>query len=163
MRLDRRFSGAAVLLSPQESENIADLDVGIDYAQGQRRALVVAVTTEHRIAHHLAAQQHAVIAGGGVVAVGEIEVLVAVAARFQQRGEYLEDILGVPRERDLLALGLLGLPLERFAADELMIESDERAVAERKGGEVVVFDVVRDKTAANRASTFIAARGQPLT
>ena len=57
---------------------------------------------------------------------------------------------------------LVGDLLERFAADEVVVELDERAVAELVRRQVVVLDVVGDEAAADRAGGLVARRRQPL-
>ena len=55
------------------------------------------------------------------------------------------DVVVVERQRDLLAVVVVGHALERLAADEVVVELDVAAVAEVPGREVVVLDVVREK------------------
>ena len=52
--------------------------------------------------------------------------------------------------------------LERLAADEVVVELDERAVAEIVRRQVVVADVVGGEAAAERAGGLVAVRRQPL-
>ena len=52
--------------------------------------------------------------------------------------------------------------LQRFAADEVVVELDERAVADFVRRRVVVLDVLRDEAAADRAGRFVAVGRQPL-
>ena len=49
--------------------------------------------------------------------------------------------------------------LQRFAADEVVVELDERAVAELVRRQVVILDIVRDEAAADRASGLQPAAG----
>ena len=53
------------------------------------------------------------------------------------------DVLVVERQRDLLAVLVLRHPLERLAADEVVVELDDAAVADVPRREVVVLDVCR--------------------
>src|SRR6185312_1252223 len=50
----------------------------------------------------------------------------------------------------------------RLAADEVMVELDEWAVPQLVGRQVVIFDVVRDEAAADRAGGLVAAGREPL-
>ena len=52
------------------------------------------------------------------------------------------DVVAVPGERDLLPRRVGGHLLERLAADEVVVELDERPVAELVRRQVVVLDVV---------------------
>ena len=62
----------------------------------------------------------------------------------------------------LMRCGFRSDLLERLAADELMVELHECAVAEVLGGEVVVLDVVRNEAAAERRVAFESDGRQPL-
>ena len=68
----------------------------------------------------------------------------------------------MPGEGHLLAMRLAGDLLQRLAADEVVVELHERAVAELVRRQVVILDVVRHEAAADRASGFVARRRQPL-
>ena len=61
-----------------------------------------------------------------------------------------------------LRCGWLGRLLERLAADEVVVELHERAVAELVRRDVVVLDVVGDEAAADGAGGLVAVRRQPL-
>lgn len=61
-------------------------------------------------------------------------------SRMKQRCKYFRHIIAVPRQCDLSALNRFVQDLQRFASDEIMIELDERAVAEFVGVKVIVFD-----------------------
>ena len=85
----------------------------------------------------------------------------------------LRNVLAVPSERDLLALRLLRELLECLAADELVIELHERAVAQVERREVVVLDVVRarscrratpsPRSCCRRATRGTASSSRPCT
>src|SRR5690606_30440613 len=53
-------------------------------------------------------------------------------------------------------------PLERLAADEVVIEADETAVVELVRREVVVLDVLGVETAAERRRRLVRVLRQPL-
>src|SRR2546430_16891553 len=74
----------------------------------------------------------------------------------------LRHVLRIPGKRHLPALRLGLEPLERFAAEERMIEAGERAVAHLIGIQVVVFDVVGHEVAADRAGGLEAVGTEPL-
>ena len=79
----------------------------------------------------------------------------------------LAHVVAVPRERDLLPRRLLRELLERLAADELVVELHERAVAQVVRREVIVLDLLRDEAAAERRHRLVArcpraTRGSPL-
>src|SRR5690606_37055577 len=80
----------------------------------------------------------------------------------EERGEGLRDVLAVPGERDLAARRLLGHLLERLAADEVVVELHERAVADLVRRDVVVLDVVRGEAAGETARRLVARGRQPL-
>ncbi len=65
-------------------------------------------------------------------------------------------------ERDLLALWLMLQFLQCLAADEVVIELDERTVTQRIRRQIVVFDVVGDETAGD-ASRWLRNRWQAAT
>src|SRR2546421_953625 len=117
VRLDGGLAGPAVLFAPDECQNVPDFDVRVDDTERQRRALVVAVATEHRKADRLATRHDLVERGRGIVAVREIEVLVVLPARHQQRGEDLEHVLGIPGEGHLLAVRPFRYLLQRLPPD----------------------------------------------
>ena len=74
----------------------------------------------------------------------------------RHRGEDLRDVLVIPGERHLLALRV-GLDLlERVAADEVVVELHELAVAELPRVQVVVLDVVRDEAPGERVVGLVA-------
>src|SRR5215470_4973620 len=81
---------------------------------------------------------------------------------FAWNSDDVEKIFAVPRERDLLAMRLLRDLLERLAADELVVELNERPVADLVRRDVVVLDVLRDVAAGETAGGFVAPRGQPF-
>jgi hypothetical protein len=72
------------------------------------------------------------------------------------------DIVAVPEERDLLARRIGRHLLERGAADEIVIELHERAVAQIVRREVVVGDALGIEAAAQRGHGFVARALQPL-
>src|SRR6202789_1002196 len=74
--LDGRFPGAAAFLAPDESKYIADVDVGVNHAEGPGGPFVVAVAAEHGKSHRLAALHHLVVGGGGIVGDRQVEELV---------------------------------------------------------------------------------------
>ena len=80
----------------------------------------------------------------------------ALAVGVEQGREDLRDVLAIPRERDLRALGLRIDLLQRVAADEVVVELHERAVAELPRVQVVVLDVVGDKAPGERVGGLIA-------
>src|SRR5690606_3208623 len=102
--LDGRLPRAAVLLAPEERDLVADLDVRIHRAERQHRALVVAVAREHREADALTVLLDPVVRRRSVVRQRQVDVLVMVLARLEQRAEDLTNVVRVPRERDLLAV-----------------------------------------------------------
>src|SRR6266850_7411694 len=61
--LDRGLLRAAAFLAPEELELGAERNVGVDDAQREHGALVVAVAAEHVDADLLAALQHLVVRG----------------------------------------------------------------------------------------------------
>src|SRR5690606_32773642 len=160
--LDGRLSRAAVLLTPHERDLLADLHVRVDRAEREHRPLVVAVAGEHREADDLAVLLDPVVRRGRVVRQRQIDVLVVLGARLQQRAEDLRDIVRVPREGHLLAVRLVRDLLERFAADEVVVELHERAVADLVRSDVVILDVVRYEAPGETARAFVAVGRQPL-
>ena len=73
------------------------------------------------------------------------------------------DVVVVEGQRHLVAmLVLVGHPLQRLTADEVVVELDEVSVAEVPWGEVVVLDVVGVEAAADRGRALVAGGGQPL-
>ena len=76
--------------------------------------------------------------------------------------EDLRHILAVPREGHLLAMRFVGDLLQRFAADEVVVELHERPVAQLIGRHVVVFDVRRTEAAGQSAGAFVARCRQPF-
>src|SRR5262245_42179434 len=72
-------------------------------------------------------------------------------------------IVGVERERDLLAMWAFCKRLERFTADEIVIELDVRTVAQIPRRQVVVFDVRRIEAAADRRLRLVAIGWEPLS
>src|SRR2546421_2357462 len=148
--LDRGLARAAVLLSPHDPQLGAERNVRAYRGEAQSLLLVVAVAGEHRQAHGLAVGiDHAVVVGRGVVGERDIEELVLLTVRIEERSHDLRHVLRIPGERHLLALRLGLEALERFAAVEIVIELDERAVAHLPGIQVVVFDVVGYEAAAD--------------
>jgi hypothetical protein len=96
---------------------------------------LVGVAGEHREADRLATRiDDAVVVRRGIVRQRHVEELVLLAVRIEQRSSDLRHVLGVPRQRHLLALlgGVRGL-LQRLAAMEIMVELDERAVTQLHG------------------------------
>src|SRR2546421_991826 len=162
VRLDGGLAGPAVLFAPDECQNVPDLDVRVDDTERQRRALVVAVAAEHGKADRLATRHDLVERGRGIVAVREIEVLVVLPARHQQRGEDLEHVLGVPGEGHLLAVRAFRYLLQRLPPDEVVVELDERPVAQRVGREVIVLDIPGHEAAPDRSGAFVSVSGKPL-
>src|SRR5690606_17668209 len=160
--LDGRLLRAAVLLAPHEDHLVADVDVRIDRAERQHRALVVAVAGEHREADDLTVLLDPVVRRRGVVRQRQIDVLVVIRARLEQRGKHLRDVLRIPREGDLLAVRLVVNRLERLTADEAVIELHERTVADVVRRDVVILDVVRHEAAGERARGLVAVFLPPL-
>ena len=97
-----------------------------------------------------------VVRGRRVVRQRQVDELVVLARRRTSSAKTFVDVVGVPGERDLAAMRLAGDLLERFAADEVVVELDERAVADLVRRHVVVLDVVRDEAAADRAGGLVA-------
>src|SRR5690606_36474143 len=118
---DGRLLRAAVLLAPHERDLVADLDIRIDGAERQHRALVVAVAGEHREADDLAVLLDPVVRRRSVVRQRHIAVLVVLLSRLEHRAEDLTDVVRIPRERHLLAVRLIGNLLERLATDEVVV------------------------------------------
>ena len=85
-----------------------------------------------------------------------------LGARHEQRRIDLGAVLAVPRKGDLLAMRFLRYLLQCLAPDEIMIELDERAVAQFIRSHIVVFDILGDEASADRPRTLVAAGGQPL-
>src|SRR5688572_14040684 len=160
--LDSRLSGPAVLLTPHHGQLLPDIDVRIHDTQREGGSLVVAVPTKHREANHVALPHDLVIRGGRVVRVRQVVELVVLAVGPEKRGVYLRHVVPMPGEGHLLAMRLVCDLLQRFATDEVVVELDERAVAELVRREVIVLDIVRDEAAADRASGFVARRRQPF-
>ena len=86
----------------------------------------------------------------------------AIAPLVEQRAEHPRDVFAVPDQRYLLAPRVVGHLLERLAADELVVELDERSVAQVVRRQVVVADVVRVEAAAERCHGLVALAVQPL-
>src|SRR2546421_729187 len=162
VRLEGGLAGPAVLFAPDECQNVPDLDVRVDDTERQRRALVVAVAAEHGKADRLATRHDLVERGRGIVAVREIEVLVVLPARDQQRSEDLQHVLGIPGEGHLLAVPPFRYLLQRLPPDEVVVELDERPVAQRVGREVIVLDIPGHEAAADRGGAFVSVSGKPL-
>src|SRR5688572_7022267 len=160
--LDRRLPGPAVLLTPHHGQLLPDIDVRVHDTQRERGSLVVAVPTKHREANHLALPHDLVIRGGRVIRIRQVVELVVLAIGPEKRGVYLRHVVPMPGEGHLLAMRLVCDLLQRFAADEVVVELDKRAVAELVRREVVILDIVRDEAAADRASGFVARRRQPF-
>src|SRR5882724_3242968 len=160
--LDRGFFRPATLFAPDEREHIIDVDVRIHHTQGQSRALVVAVAAEHREPDGLPAHGDLVIRRGRIIRDRQIEELVLLTTRHEQRRIDLRKILAIPGEGHLLPLRLPGDLLQRLASDEIMVELDERTVPQLVRRHVIVFDVVRHEAAADRPRALISARRQPL-
>src|SRR6266480_2897847 len=162
VRLDGGLAGPAVLFAPDECQNVPDLDVRVDDTERQRRALVVAVAAEHGEADRLATRHDLVERGRGIVAVREIEVLVVLPARDQERGKDLQHVLGIPGQGHLLAVRRFRYLLQRLPPDEVVVELDERPVAQRVGREVIVLDIPGHEAAPDRSGAFVSVRGKPL-
>ena len=163
MRLNRGLHRAAIRLTPHHAQFGADGDFGIDRGQAQRLLFVVRIAGEHRQPHGLAAGiDHAIVIRRGIVRQRHVEELVLIAIGIEQAGHDPGHVLGVPRQRDLAALGC-GIELfERFAAVEIVVELDEAAVTQFPRIEVVILDVVGHERAADRAGRFVAIRAQPF-
>src|SRR6266480_2803929 len=155
VRLDGGLAGPAVLFAPDECQNVPDLDVRVDDTKRQRRALVVAVAAEHGKADRPAARHDLVERGRGIVAVRKVEVLVVLPVRDQQRGEDLEHVLGVPGKGHLLAVRPRRHVLECLPPYEVVVELDERPVAQRVRCEVVILDVPGHEAAADGCRPFV--------
>src|SRR5690606_19933356 len=160
--LDGRLPRAAVLLAPHERDLVADLDIRIDGAERQHRALVVAVACERREADYLAVLLDPIVRRRCIVRQRQIDVLVVLGARLEHRAEDLADVVRVPRERDLLAVRLVGDLLECLTADEVVVELHERAVTDLVRRDVVVLDVGRYEAARKTARALVAVGRQPL-
>src|SRR5690625_4879697 len=161
--LDGGLAGAAVLLAPHDLELGAFGHVVVHGRQRQATAFVVAVAGEHRQADGGAVGvDHAVVVRRAVVGQRQVEVLVLRAVHVEQRAHDGGHVLGVPRQGDLLALdGGVDL-LQRFTADEVVVELHEGAVAQLPRVEVVVLDVVRHEATGQRVGRFVGVHAQPL-
>ena len=74
----------------------------------------------------------------------------------------VSDVLVVEGQRHLTAVLAVGHPLERIAADEIVVELDEVTVTQIPRGEVIILDVGGDEAAADRRRAFVSGRGQPF-
>ena len=86
----------------------------------------------------------------------------AVVALVEHRLHGGRDVLAVPGQGHLLPLRVLRHLLDGVAADEVVVEADEAAVAEVVGRRVVVRDVVGVVAAAERAGALVPVGRQPL-
>src|SRR5581483_7532994 len=158
--LHHRLRRAAALLAPGEDDLVPELDVVVDVAEREVRALVVAVAGEGRDADHVVADHEAVVRPRRVVRQRDVDVL-RVVALLEERPDRASDVLAVPGECHLPPRRLAHR-LERIAAGEVVVVLDERAVTEVPRSRVVVLDVVRVEAAAERAGRFVPVAGQPL-
>jgi len=134
VRLHRRLARAAVRLTPHDGDLGADRDVRVHRGQRQHGALVRAVPGEQRQSDQVAVRvQDRVEVGRPVVRVRQVEELVAGAFVVGQRAQQRRHVVRVPGERHLAALGLRIDGLQRFLADEVVVELHERAVAQFHG------------------------------
>ena len=149
MAFDSWLFRTAALFTPDKLEFGADLDLRIDHTERQHRTFVVAVAGEHRQSDRLAAFAHDfVVRSRRIVRQRKIDVLVR-RSLVKHRRDDLQNVLFVPGESDFLAMLLLGLTLDGFFADVIVVEFHERAVAESIRRHVVIFDIVRVEAAAD--------------
>jgi hypothetical protein len=162
VRLERGLAAAAVRLAPDHADLGAEGHVRVDGGQRQALALVGAVAGEQRGADHVAVGvDHRVEVRRAVVGVRQVEGHVP-GTLAQDPAEQLRQVLVVPGQRHLAALRARVDRLERVPADEVVVELDERAVAELPRVEVVVLDLVRDEAAGQRVGRLVAVGREPL-
>src|SRR5690349_116146 len=92
---------------------------------------------------------------------GKLDKLRAVGL-FELTADSLENRIVIERQRYFLTMRSVGFLFERGPADEVVIELYDGSVAEIPRSEVVIFDVVGIKTAANGRFRFVAIGREPF-
>src|SRR5690606_18659966 len=100
---------------------------------------------------------------GAVVVVREINPLVG-QTRLKSRSDDFQYVVAVPLQGDFLALLAFGFHLlEGSLADEVVfLPADVEVVTQFEGADVVVFDVVGEQRATQRAYGFVVVGTQPV-
>src|SRR5882672_9433452 len=128
--LDRRLRRAAAFFAPDERHRRARLAVlGVDDREREHLAFVRAVAAPGGHADGPAVPRHLVIWMHRIDSRREFDEL-APALPLELAADDPHHVFSVEDERDLLAMAIGGAFLERLAADEVMVELQNRSVAE---------------------------------
>src|ERR1039458_10010825 len=150
MSLDSRRGGATILLTPHEDDFRARISiVRIEHSQCQHLTLVRAVSDPRGDTDRLPVHDHPVEWVHRIDRRWPVDKLRPVVL-LEGAADCARYILVVQRQRDLFAMSAVRYLLERFAADEVMIEFDKGAVAHIPRREIIVFDILRIEAAADR-------------
>jgi hypothetical protein len=138
--LDGRL-GRVGLLAPEHRDLGPRLaGGGVDRGQRDERVLVGDIAKVERQAGQRAVPEHLVDLEEREAGLGHLDVL-GREPRLAQRPEGEGEVIGVPHERDLDAVFPGRDPLQRRAAEEVVVELDGAAVADVVRRDVVVGDV----------------------
>lgn len=163
MRFDGGLGSAAVFFAPNNLQFGAFGDFVIHGAQRQCLLFVEGIAGEQRQTNGVAVSvDNCVVVAVAVVRERKVEELVLFTFRFEQGRDDLLDVFLVPFQGDLLPLhGRIDL-LQRVGADEVVVELDERAIAQFPRVQVIVFDLFADEGTADGAGCFIAVGTEPF-